>query len=103
MDPTAAVLLVLRVLVGLVALACFVLVLVRIFQEGQTALGVSCVVLFFCFGVGGLITFVFGWMRAVDWGITKLMWLWTGCIVAAIALALAAVAFAPPPGFDVPP
>jgi hypothetical protein len=103
MDAMPTVLLVLRALVGLVSLACFILVLVRIFQEGQTALGVSCVVLFFCFLVGALIAFVFGWMRAVDWGITKLMWLWTGCIVAGIALTLAAVAFAPPPGFEVPP
>jgi hypothetical protein len=103
MDPMAAALLGLRLLVGLVFLACLILVLIRIFQEGQTALGITCIVLFFCFGIGALIAFVFGWMRAVDWGLTKLMWLWTGCVVAGLLLVVAGVAVAPPPGFDFGP
>jgi hypothetical protein len=72
-------------------LVCFILVLIRMFQEGHTGLGIACIVLIFC-GVGGLIAFVYGWMKAGEWGITKIMVTWTGCIIAGIILALASAA-----------
>jgi hypothetical protein len=71
----------LSILIGIVNLVCFILVLIRIFQDGQTGLGVACIILLFCFGIGAIITFIVGWMNAGRWGITNIMTLWTVCIV----------------------
>jgi hypothetical protein len=78
----------LQVVVGLVSLVCFVLVLIRMFQEGQSGLGIVCIVLFLVCGVGYLITFIYGWIKAREWGISSIMLTWTGCIAAGIILGL---------------
>jgi hypothetical protein len=62
---------------GLVSLICFILVLIQMFQRGAVALGVTCIVLTFCCGVGPIIAFVFGWVKARQWNITNLMMVWT--------------------------
>jgi hypothetical protein len=64
-------------LASLVSFVCFVLVLIQMFQHGKTGLGIVCVVLFLCCGLGGLITFVYGWMQAKPWNMTNLMTIWT--------------------------
>jgi hypothetical protein len=46
------VLMALQVLVGLASLVCFILVLIKMFQNGQTTLGVVCIVLVLCVGIG---------------------------------------------------
>jgi hypothetical protein len=58
-------------------------------------MGIVCVLLFFCFGIGYLIALVYGWMKSSEWGIAKIMMIWTGAIIAgiicrAIAAALGA-------------
>jgi hypothetical protein len=60
---------ILCILAGLGSLVCFILVLVQMFQRGQTTLGIVCIVLVFC-GIGGLIAFIYGWMKHREWGIT---------------------------------
>jgi hypothetical protein len=62
---------------GLGSLVCYVLVLIKMFQNGKTGLAVACIVLLFCCGLGGLITFIYGWMKAGEWGITNIMTIWT--------------------------
>jgi hypothetical protein len=64
------------VVAGLGSLVCFILVLIHLFQSGQTGLGIACIVLLFVCGIGGLIAFVKGWMD----GLGTVMWVWTGCI-----------------------
>jgi hypothetical protein len=83
---------ILQAILGLVTFVCFVLVLVQMFQHGQTGLGVVCIVLFFCVGIGVLIAFIMGWVNANRWGITNIMMLWTVCIVIEIALAFVGMA-----------
>ena len=80
----------LQVLVGLGSLACFILVLVKMFQNGQTGLGVVCIVLVFCVGIGALIAFIVGWMNANRWGITNIMIVWTVCWIVGIVLGFMA-------------
>jgi hypothetical protein len=82
---------ILQAILGLVTFVCFVLVLVQMFQHGQTGLGVVCIVLF-CVGIGVLIAFIMGWVNANRWGITNIMMLWTVCIVIEIALAFVGMA-----------
>ncbi len=36
------------------------------------------------FGIGGLVAFVYGWMKHREWGITNIMYAWTGCIAVAV-------------------
>ena len=64
------------VIAGLGSLVCFILVLIHLFQSGETGLGIACIVLVFVCGIGVLIAFVKGWMD--DLGMV--MWVWTGCI-----------------------
>jgi predicted permease len=85
---------------GLGSLVCFILVLVQMFQRGQSTLGIVCIVLIFCFGIGGLIAFVYGWMKHREWGITNIMYAWTGCWILGIigaALYFPTIQFVPQP------
>jgi hypothetical protein len=92
------VLLVLQGLAGLGVLVCHILVIVRMFQAGDTGMGILCIVLSFC-GIGFLVTLIYGWVKAPVWGITKLMTIFTGLFVADILLGgLAFATGAPIPG-----
>ncbi len=88
---------ILQVIVGLVSLACFILVVVKMFQNGQTALGVVCIVLLFCVGIGALIAFIIGWVNAQRWGITNIMVAWSVCVVIGVALSIVGFVVAPAP------
>jgi hypothetical protein len=79
-------------LAGLASLVCFILVLVRMFQVGQTGLGIVCIVLVFCVGIGGLVAFIVGWINANQWGIRNIMMAWTACFI--VGVALTAIGFA---------
>ena len=78
---------------GLGSLVCFIIVLMQFFQNDQSGLGIACIVLFFCGGIGVLIAFVFGWINHGTWGIKNVMLAWTGCIVAAIILNIMLIPF----------
>jgi hypothetical protein len=83
------------VLSGLAALAtfiCFILVLIKMFQRGAVGVGVACILLFFCCGAGELLALVYGWVKASEWQITKLMTVYT------VALAIMVVGFGVNPG-----
>jgi hypothetical protein len=71
--------------VGIGSLVCFVLVVVEMFKREQTGLGIACIVLIFC-GIGGIIAFVYGWIKANEWGLQKIMLAWTVCLVVGIAV-----------------
>lgn len=85
------VLMVLQILVGIPSLVCFIMVLIKMFQAGQTGLGIACIVLICC-GIGGLIAFIYGWVKSKEWGITNIMLIWTACIVVGIILQIVAIA-----------
>jgi len=74
-------------LIGLVWLICFILVVVKMFQNGQSGLGiVTLITTFCCGGIGFLIAFVVGWMNANTWGIKNVMLAWTVSILLYIGL-----------------
>lgn len=85
----------LSIIVGIGSLVCFIMVIVKMFQNGQTGLGVACLILILC-GIGPLIAFVFGWIKSGEWNIKNLMLAWTACIVVGILLNIAGLAVAPP-------
>lgn len=67
-------------LAGLASLVCFILVIVAMFQNNQATMGILCLVLLLCL-VGGLVAFVYGWMKSSEWNIKNIMIIWTIAIV----------------------
>jgi hypothetical protein len=80
-------------LASLVSFVCFILVLIQMFQRGATGLGIACLALFLCCGLGGLITFIYGWVKSRDWNMRNLMTVWT----VAFAIQLVAGSLNPAP------
>ncbi len=76
---------ILSVVGSIISLVCFILVLIKMFQNGQTGLGIACIVLFFCCGLGGLIAFIYGWVKSGQWNIQNIMIAWTVGIILNIA------------------
>lgn len=71
---------------GIGFLVCFILVLVKMFQDGQTGLGIACIVLVLCAGIGFLVAFIIGWINHAKWNIKNLMLAWTALWVALLVL-----------------
>jgi hypothetical protein len=82
---------VLQGLLGIGSLVCFILVIIKMFQVGEQTMGIVCIVLVLCC-IGGLVAFVYGWINANKWGITNIMWIWTGLIIGGIVLNIIALA-----------
>lgn len=62
---------------SIAALVFFIMVVVQMFKRDQSNLGIVCIVLTFCTGVGPLIAFVYGWVKVTEWDIKKIMTGWT--------------------------
>jgi hypothetical protein len=82
----ATLLMVLAWVFGLAALVCLIIVIVKMFQKQQTGLGIASIILTFCIPLGFLLPFIYGWMKAGEWGIKNLMMGTTGCLVAFLLL-----------------
>lgn len=65
-------------LFGLASLACWIYTLVRLFQTGNTVLGVC--------GICPLVGFIAGWVKAQEMDHQKVMMIWTGVVVVNIIL-----------------
>lgn len=76
---------------GIVGLVCWILVLIKMFQAGQTALAIVSIVTFCCV-IGYLIPFIYGWMKAKEWNLSNVMVIWSICI----AINLITGAISPP-------
>jgi hypothetical protein len=73
-------------LLGLGNIVCLVLVLIQMFNKGRPELGVTTIVLLFCFGIGALVAFTAGWFYATKWNIKTVMLIWTVFFVIGIAM-----------------
>lgn len=71
---------------GIVSLICYIFVVVKMFQEGDTVMGIICAVGFFVCGVGVLVAFVYGWMKSSVWELKPVMLAWTGFWIAGFIL-----------------
>lgn len=58
--------------VGLGILVCFIMVVVKMFQNGKTSLGIVSIVTYCCL-IGNIIALVVGWQNADRWRIRNLM------------------------------
>ena len=93
-------------IIGLVSFVCLIMVLIKMFQHGETTIAILSIVLCPC--GGGLIAFVYGWMKSSEWDIKGLMITWTICFLLTIPLYVtqivlsASVAAQNQPQYDVP-
>lgn len=87
MGAIAVLFMLLAVVTGIGSTVCFILVLVEMFKRQQTGIAITCIVLFFCTGVGTLIAFVFGWMKSKEWNLQKIMLAWTACLAISLVSA----------------
>lgn len=78
----------LGLIVGLVSLVCFIMVLIKSFQNSGAGIGIVGII------TCGIATFIWGWIKAKELNLTKLMLTWTAAIVLGICFNGAAGVFA---------
>ncbi len=89
MDPTLLLaLLLVRVLLSVTALACFIYVIVQIFQHGETTRGVVYLLTLFVCGLGALLTLLYGIQKQKEWNLYNVMTVWGVCILANVLIAV---------------
>jgi hypothetical protein len=77
----------LSLVLGVGSLICFIMVIIKMFQNDATGVAIVSLLLLLC-GIGALVAFVYGWVKAAEWGITNVMLAWTGCFVGGIVLTV---------------
>ena len=66
---------------AIIALVCCIMVIVKMFQNNQTGLGIASIVGIFVCGIGYILTMIFGWQNKVAWGLQKVMPIYTLSLV----------------------
>ena len=69
-----------QLVLALPSLVCLIIVIVNMFQNGKTGLGIATIILTFLCGIGSMIAFIWGWMNVGG----KVMIAWTILTVAGI-------------------
>jgi hypothetical protein len=65
----------------LASMVCFILIVIRMFQEGSLVVALLTIALAFCFGIGWIVALIWGWQRADTPGFRNLMTLYTVLIL----------------------
>lgn len=73
---------------GVFGLICLIIVLVKMYQSGDSTLAIVFGVLTFVCGIGYLITFVYGWMKSRELELFPIMAAWSGLIGLGILTAV---------------
>lgn len=71
---------ILSIIIGIAALACWIMVLVALFKNGNVLAGV--------FSICPLVGFIMGWINVNKYNLMPVMLVWTGCIVVNVILNL---------------
>jgi len=69
------------------ALVCYITVVIQMFMHEEKGVATASLVLFCC-GIGILIAFVFGWIKAGEWENGLLMVAWTLCTLIGFGVRL---------------
>ncbi len=70
----------------LVAFVCCIIVIVKMFQNNQTGLGIGTIVGLFVCGIGYILALIFGWKNKDAWKLQTVMPIFTGAFVLGIVL-----------------
>ena len=76
---------------GIVSVLCYFYVIYQMFNNAETVIGVVCLVGACLLGLGGIVAFIYGWMKAWEWEMVPVMAIWSGCIAVNIVLAIVQV------------
>ena len=68
------------------AFVCNIIVIVKMFQNEMTGLGVASILGLFCMGIGYILTLIFGWKHKNEWNLGTIMPIYTACFVIGIIL-----------------
>ena len=60
-----------------VSLFCFIFVVYKMYAEGDTLMAIICGAGFLLCGVGYIVAFIYGWMKARDWETKPIMLVWS--------------------------
>ena len=71
---------------GLIAFVCFIMVVIKMFQNNQTGLGIGSIIGIFVCGIGYIIALIFGWKNKEAWGLQKVMPIFTGSFILCFVL-----------------
>ena len=70
----------------LVAFVCCILVIVKMFQNNQTGLGIGTIVGLFVCGIGYILALIFGWKNKEAWKLEKVMPIFTISLILGLVL-----------------
>ena len=68
------------------SVACFVMVIIKMFQNNDKGIAITSLVLIPCCLIGMLVAFVFGWVKVGQYNIKNVMLAWTGIIIVNMVL-----------------
>lgn len=80
----------LSVILSIGSLICFIMIVVKMFQNSDQTLGIISLVGLLLCGLGALVAFVMGWVNSGKYNAQQIMLIWTGCIVGNIVLNIIA-------------
>lgn len=72
-------------------LVCFIMVIIKMCQRDATALAIVSLLMLILCGIGAVVVFIYGWIKAAEWEITRVMLIWTACFIGGTVLALAQI------------
>lgn len=65
----------------IISIGCYVMIIIKMFSNDEATLGIICLATLLCVGLGGLIAFIMGWVKADKLQARQIMGIWTGCVV----------------------
>jgi len=72
----------------IVSICCYLFVIYQMFNNAETVIGIVCLIGACVLGLGGLVAFVYGWIKAREWEIVPVMATWSACIAANVVIAI---------------
>ncbi len=69
-------------------LVCYIMVVVKTFQNGRTGAAIAQIVTFFLCCIGMLVSLIYGWTKAETWRIKNLMIVYTACFLVYLGVAV---------------
>jgi hypothetical protein len=81
----------LSVIVAIVSVCCYFYVIYQMFDKAESVIAIVCLVGICLFGLGGIVAFVYGWIKAREWEIVPVMAVWSACVVINILLSVTQV------------
>ncbi|MCC9609258.1 hypothetical protein LOC68_06125 [Blastopirellula sp. JC732] len=66
---------------GIIQLGCFIMIIIKMFQNDEATLAIVCLATIPCALLGFLIAFIMGWVKADKLGARQIMGIWTAMVV----------------------